>query len=166
MIVDSAEAIAAAYATGRGGFRVRARWAIEEGRAGHLDRGGHRDPLSRCPRRKLIEQIAALIADKKLPILADVRDESDEEIRIVIEPRSRTVDPQMLMDSLFRLTDLEVRVPLNLNVLDANRTPRVMGLQARCSADGSRFQIEVLVRRSQAPARRRSTTGSSCSTAI
>jgi topoisomerase-4 subunit A len=71
------------------------------------------------PKGKLIEQIAALISDKKLPILADVRDESDEQIRIVLEPRSRTVDPQMLMDSLFRLTDLEVRVPLNLNVLDA-----------------------------------------------
>ena len=78
---------------------------------------------------KLIEQIAALIADKKLPILADVRDESDEQIRLVLEPRARTVDPDLLMESLFRLTDLEVRFPLNLNVLDANRTPRVMSLK-------------------------------------
>ena len=90
------------------------------------------------PKGKLIEQIAALITDKKLPILADVRDESDAEIRIVLEPRSRTVDPEMLMDSLFRLTDLEIRVPLNLNVLDADRTPRVMGLQGGARRPGSR----------------------------
>jgi DNA gyrase/topoisomerase IV subunit A len=89
-----------------------------EGRAGH--RGPRWSPRSLSGAQgKLIEQIAALIADRKLPILADVRDESPSEIRIVIEPRSRTVDPRLLMDSLFRLTDLEVAVPLNLNVLDA-----------------------------------------------
>jgi topoisomerase-4 subunit A len=97
---------------------------------------------------KLIEQIAALIVEKKLPILADIRDESDAEVRIVVEPRSRSVDPQVLMDSLFRLTDLEVRIPLNLNVLDAARTPRVMGLREVLS-QWVEFQLDVLVRRSQ-----------------
>src|SRR6185436_1115415 len=87
------------------------------------------------------------IADKKLPILADVRDESDAAIRICIEPRSRTVEPELLMDSLFRLTDLETRVPLNLNVLDARRTPRVMGL-GQVLGEWVAFQIEVLVNRS------------------
>ena len=94
----------------------------------------------------MIEQIAALIGDRKLPILADVRDESAEEMRIVLEPRSRTVDPDVLMDSLFRLTDLEARVPLNLNVFDADRVPRVLGLKA-VLRQWLKFQIEVLVRR-------------------
>src|SRR3546814_9541543 len=78
---------------------------------------------------KLIEQIAQLIADKKLPILEDVRDESAEDLRIVLEPKSRNVDPEVLKESLFRLTDLESRFALNLNVLDATRTPKVMGLK-------------------------------------
>jgi len=146
-IVDSGAAIAEAYATGRGAFRVRARWSVEE-----LGRGTWAAVISEIPygvqKSKLIEQIATLIAEKKLPILEDVRDESDEAIRIVLEPRSRTVDPQMLMDSLFRLSDLEVRVPLNLNVLDAARTPRVMGLGEALSA-WLAHQFEVLVRRSR-----------------
>jgi topoisomerase-4 subunit A len=99
------------------------------------------------PKNKLIEQIAQLIADKKLPILEDVRDESDEQVRVVITPRSRSVNPDDLRDSLYRLTDLEIRVPLNLNVLDATRTPRVMGLRQVLS-EWVTFQIEVLVRRS------------------
>jgi len=146
VIADSADLIAAAYATGRGAFRVRARWAIED-----YGRGTWSAVVGEIPygvqKGKLIEQIAALVTDKKLPILADVRDESDAEVRVVIEPRSRTVDPQVLMDSLFRLTDLEVRVPLNLNVLDASRTPRVMGLRQVLS-EWVAFQIDVLVRRS------------------
>ncbi|HEU5285115.1 MAG TPA: DNA gyrase subunit A, partial [Sphingomicrobium sp.] len=97
---------------------------------------------------RLIEQVAALIADKKLPILADVRDESDEKVRLVLEPRSRTVDPQLLLESLFRLTDLEIRFPLNLNVLDANRTPGVMSLKQALTA-WLAFQIEVLLNRSR-----------------
>ena len=97
---------------------------------------------------KLIEQIADLIAEKKLPILADVKDESDEQVRLILEPRSRTVDPQLLLESLFRLTDLEIRYPLNLNVLDENRTPLVMSLKEALAA-WLKFQIEVLVRRSQ-----------------
>ncbi|WP_448657925.1 DNA topoisomerase IV subunit A [Sphingomonas sp. CJ99] len=126
-IIDSPAAIAEAYATGRGGFRVRARWSIED-----QGRGTWVVVVTQIPygvqKGKLIEQIATLINDKKLPILADVRDESAEDIRIVLEPRSRTVDAQVLMDGLFRLTDLENRFPLNLNVLDKDRTPRVMGL--------------------------------------
>ncbi|MDP8994878.1 MAG: DNA topoisomerase IV subunit A [Pseudomonadota bacterium] len=147
VLVDGAEAIAAAYASGRGAFRVRARWTVEE-----LGRGTWTAVVTdipyQVPKSKLIEQIAALVAEKRLPILADVRDESDAEVRIVLEPRSRAVEPQILMDSLFRLTDLEVRVPLNLNVLDAERTPRVMSLGQALRA-WIDFQFEVLVRRSQ-----------------
>ncbi len=146
VIVDGAEAIAGAYATGRGAFRVRARWTIEKGSQGSWSAVISEIPYQ-VPKSKLIEQIAALISEKKLPILEDVRDESDERIRIVLQPRSRTVDPQMLMDSLFRLTDLEVRIPLNLNVLDASRTPRVMSLKEALLA-WLDHQIEVLVRRS------------------
>ncbi len=147
VIVDNEETIAAAYATGRGAFRVRARWEIEKGAQGMWSTVVTEVPYQ-VPKAKLIEQIAALISDKKLPILADILDESDERIRIVIEPRSRTVDPSLLMDSLFRLTDLEVRIPLNLNVLDAERTPRVLSLKSVLS-QWLAFQLEVLVRRSQ-----------------
>jgi topoisomerase IV subunit A len=145
VLVDPPDSIALAYATGRGAFRVRARWEIEKGPQGTWTAIVTEIPYQ-VPKGKLIEQIAALVNEKRLPILADVRDESDSEIRIVIEPRSRTVDPQLLMDSLFRLTDLEVRVPLNMNVLDAARTPRVMGLKAVLCA-WLDFQIEVLVKR-------------------
>ncbi|SNS64292.1 topoisomerase-4 subunit A [Sphingomonas laterariae] len=147
VIVDSAAAIAEAYATGRGGFRVRARWSIEDQGRGTWTAIIHEIPYQ-TPKAKLIEEIAALINDKKLPILADIRDESDEQVRIVLEPRSRTVDPQVLMDGLFRLTALESRVSLNLNVLDAQRTPRVMSLK-QALAEWLAHQFEVLVRRSQ-----------------
>ncbi|HET9428449.1 MAG TPA: DNA topoisomerase IV subunit A [Allosphingosinicella sp.] len=147
VIVDGPEAIASAYATGRGSFRVRAKWEIEKGPQGMWTVVVTEVPYQ-VPKAKLIEQIASLITDKKLPILADILDESAEEIRIVIEPRSRTVDPQMLVDSLFRLTDLEVRIPLNLNVLDADRTPKVMSLGQVLSA-WLVFQFQVLVRRSE-----------------
>ena len=147
ILVDSPEAIASAYATGRGSFRVRAKWEIEKGAQGSWTIVVTEVPYQ-VPKAKLIEQIAALITDKKLPILADILDESAEEIRIVIEPRSRTVDPQMLVDSLFRLTDLEVRIPLNLNVLDADRTPQVMSLRQVLSS-WLVFQFQVLVRRSE-----------------
>src|SRR3954470_22381480 len=147
ILVDPEQAITAAYMTGRGGFRVRARWTTEDQGRGTWVAVVTEIPFQ-VPKSKLIEQIAQLIADRKLPILADIRDESDAEIRIVLEPRSRTVDVQTLMESLFRLTDLEVRVPLNMNVLDANRTPRVMGLKEVLSA-WLAHQFEVLVRRSQ-----------------
>ncbi|MDR6125697.1 topoisomerase-4 subunit A [Sphingomonas sp. SORGH_AS802] len=127
LVVDPPAVIAESYRTGRGAFRVRARWTIEREKG-----GGWQAVVSEIPygvqKGKLIEQIASLINDKKLPILADVRDESDEAVRIVLEPRARTVDAQVMMDGLFRLTDLETRVPLNLNVLDKERTPRVMSL--------------------------------------
>ncbi|WP_414901972.1 DNA topoisomerase IV subunit A [Sphingomonas flavalba] len=147
IIVDSPAAIAEAYATGHGGFRVRSRWEKQD-----EGRGTWVAVVTEIPygvqKGKLIEQIATLINDKKLPILADVRDESDTDIRIVLEPRSRTVDPQLLMDGLFRLTDLESRVSLNLNVLDATRTPRVMSLKQ--VLDGwLTHQFVVLVRRSE-----------------
>jgi topoisomerase IV subunit A len=158
IVVDSPAAIADAYATGRGGFRVRARFSTGRDADGAWEAtgieklsGGQWQLVVRevpygVPKSKLIEQVAALINDKKLPILADVRDESDEQVRIVFEPRSRTVDPQTLKDSLYRLTDLEVRVPLNLNVLDRDRAPRVMSLKQALAAWVD-HQFEVLVRR-------------------
>jgi topoisomerase IV subunit A len=133
IVVDSPAAIAEAYATGRGSFRVRARIATEREKGGGWQLVVTEIPYG-VPKGKLIEGIAALINDKRLPILADVRDESDEQVRIVLEPRARTVDPTTLTDSLFRLSDLEVRVPLNLNVLDKTRTPRVMPLRDALAA--------------------------------
>jgi len=147
VLVDSRDSIAEAYATGRGAFRLRARIEVEREKG-----GGWHLLVSEIPygvqKAKLIEQIAQLIADKKLPILADVKDESDEQVRLVLEPRARTVDPDLLLESLYRLTDLEVRFPLNLNVLDATRTPGVMSLRQALTA-WLAFQIEVLVRRAQ-----------------
>jgi topoisomerase-4 subunit A len=147
VIIDKPAAIEEAYVTGRGAFRVRARWAVEDQGRGTWTIVVSEIPYQ-VPKSKLIEEIAGLIADKKLPILDDVRDESDEHVRIVLVPRSRTVDPKVLMDGLFRLTALESRISLNLNVLDANRTPRVMGLGEALSA-WLAHQFVVLVRRSQ-----------------
>ncbi|HWV61942.1 MAG TPA: DNA topoisomerase IV subunit A [Sphingopyxis sp.] len=160
IVVDSAETIAHAYETGRGGFRVRARFSTGKGADGvweadgieKLSGGTWQLVISEIPygvaKGKLIEQIAQLIADKKLPILEDVRDESAEDLRIVLEPKSRNVDPEVLKDSLFRLTDLESRFALNLNVLDATRTPKVMGLK-QLLTEWLQHQIIVLVRRAQ-----------------
>jgi len=160
LIVDSPEAISAAYETGRGSFRLRGRFhaaeAKEEGdRAAGIERlGGGQWQLViseipyQVPKSKLIEQIAALIADRKLPILEDVRDESDEAVRIVLVPKSRNVDPELLKESLYRLTDLEVRFGLNLNVLDATRTPMVMGLHELLS-NWVAHQIDILQRRTR-----------------
>ncbi|MGB3753673.1 MAG: DNA topoisomerase IV subunit A [Parerythrobacter sp.] len=160
LIVDSAESISKAYETGRGAFRMRARFASNEAKA-RADReagierlGGGQWQLvvSEMPyqvsKGRLIEQIAALIGDRKLPILDDVRDESDEAIRIVLVPRSRNVDPELLKESLYKLTDLETRFSLNLNVLDATRTPMVMGLK-EVLANWVAAQIDILQRRSQ-----------------
>ncbi|MCY7338595.1 MAG: DNA topoisomerase IV subunit A [Sphingomonas bacterium] len=146
VLVDGRESIALAYATGRGSFRIRAKIEIEREKG-----GGWYLLVSEIPygvqKGKLIEAIAGLIGDKKLPILADVRDESDAQVRIVLEPRSRTVDPELLMESLYKLSELEVRFPLNLNVLDKTRTPGVMSLKQVLLA-WLAHQIEVLVRRS------------------
>ncbi|KTT98596.1 DNA topoisomerase IV subunit A [Sphingomonas sanguinis] len=147
MVVDAPAILRESYTTGRGGFRVRARWEIEREKG-----GGWQIVVSEIPygvaKGKLIEQIATLINDKKLPILADVRDESDAQVRIVLEPRARTVDPQVLMDGLFRFSDLETRVSLNLNVLDKDRTPRVMSLREALAAWVD-HQFVVLRRRSE-----------------
>jgi topoisomerase IV subunit A len=128
IVVESSEAIREAYETGRGGFRVRARWQTED-----LGRGMWRIVVTEIPhlvqKSKLVEQLAAVIEDKKAPLLGDVRDESAEEMRLVLEPKSRTVEPAVLMESLFKLTALETRISLNMNVLDAQGAPRVMSLK-------------------------------------
>ncbi|MCL6740523.1 DNA topoisomerase IV subunit A [Sphingomonas sp. RB56-2] len=146
ILVDDEDVITRAYVGGRGSFRLRARIekVVEKGGGWHLL--VHEIPYG-VQKGKLIEQIADLIANKKLPILADVRDESDEQVRIVLEPRSRTVDAALLEESLYRLTELEVRFPLNLNVLDKTRTPGVMSLREALVA-WLDFQFEVLVNRS------------------
>ena len=160
IVVDSPETIALAYETGRGGFRVRARFSTGKLGDGSWEESGIEKQsggtwqlvISEIPygvaKGKLIEQIAQLIADKKLPILEDVRDESAEDLRIVLEPKSRNVDPEVLKESLYRLTDLENRFALNLNVLDATRTPKVMGLH-QLLTEWLMHQIVVLVRRAQ-----------------
>ncbi|MGH7111001.1 MAG: DNA topoisomerase IV subunit A [Stellaceae bacterium] len=133
VLVEPAESIRAAYESGRGSFRLRARWTKEV--QGH---GLYRIVVTeipfQVPKGRLIEKIAALIEEKKLPLLADIRDESSEAIRLLLEPRTRNVDAELLMEQLFRLTDLETRVPLNLNVLDAAGVPRVMTLKEALQA--------------------------------
>jgi len=147
ILVDDQDTILRAYISGRGAFRLRARVALEREKGGGWHLLVSEIPYG-VPKAKLIEQIAQLIADKKLPILADVKDESAEDLRIVLEPRARTVDADLLLESLYRLTDLEIRFPLNLNVLDETRTPGVMSLKEALLA-WLRFQKEVLVRRSE-----------------
>ncbi|WP_338240619.1 DNA topoisomerase IV subunit A [Aurantiacibacter hainanensis] len=158
LVVDSPEAISNAYETGRGSFRVRGRFHAAEAEAEadreagieRLKGGGYQLVISeipyQVPKGKLIEQIAAAIGDKKLPILEDVRDESDEQVRIVLVPRSRNVDPELLKESVYKLTDLESRFSLNMNVLDASRTPMVMGLK-ELLGHWIGHQIEILQRR-------------------
>lgn len=128
VLVETRAAIEEAYRTGRGGFRVRARWATEK-----LGQGQYQIVVTEIPyqvaKSKLIERVADLLNAKKLPLLADIRDESAEDVRLVLEPKSRNVDADVLMEQLFRLTDLESRISLNLNVLDATGVPRVMSLK-------------------------------------
>jgi topoisomerase-4 subunit A len=127
-LVEPPEAIAEAYATGRGGFRVRAKWQVEKGKHGTWQVVVTEIPYQ-VAKAKLVEQIAQLMEERKLPLLGDVRDESTDAVRLVLEPKSRAVDPAVMMETLFRATALESRFPLNMNVLDAARTPRVMGLR-------------------------------------
>src|SRR5450432_1283794 len=145
IIVDSKESIAEAYVTGRGSFRTRARWFQEEGA-----RGTWVVVITEIPylvqKSRLVEKIAELLNDKKLPLVGDVRDESAEDIRLVIEPKSRTVDPELMMESLFRLTELENKIPLNLNVLVKGKIPRVLGL-AECLREWLDHLRDVLLRR-------------------
>ncbi len=128
VVIDPPEAILQAYETGRGSFRIRANWEIEE-----LARGMWRIVITQLPfqvpKAKLIADLANLIELKKAPLLGDVRDESTDVIRLVLEPKTRSVEPDMLMESLFKLSELEVRFGLNMNVLDARQVPRVMGLK-------------------------------------
>ena len=146
VLAEDAAAILSAYETGRGGFRLRARWEVERGKHGTWNIVVTQIPYQ-VQKAKLIEQIAQLLEEKKLPLLGDVRDESDEKIRLVLEPRTRGVEPEVLMETVFRATALETRFPLNMNVLDATRTPRVMSLSdvLRAWLD---HRHEVLVRRS------------------
>jgi topoisomerase-4 subunit A len=127
IIVDDRATIREAYNTGRGSFRLRARWEKEETGRGTWVAVVTQIPYL-VPKSRLIEKIAELINDKKLALVADVRDESAEDVRIVIEPRSRSVDPDVMMEQLFKFTELESRFPLNLNVLTNGQVPRVVSL--------------------------------------
>ncbi|PZP17964.1 MAG: DNA topoisomerase IV subunit A, partial [Kocuria rhizophila] len=145
VLVEDAATLAEAYRTGRGSLRLRARWQVED-----LGRGTWQIIVTEIPyqvqKSKLIERLAELVTTKKIPILADIRDESAEDIRIVLEPRARSVDPAQLMAALFRVSDLEVRFGLNMNVLIDGRVPRVCSLTEvlRAFLDHRR---EVLLRR-------------------
>ena len=147
ILVESRATIVEAYKTGRGSFRVRARWSVEK-----LSHGTWQIVVTEIPyqvqKSRLIERIAALITEKKVPLLGDVRDESAEDIRLVLEPKSRTVEPDVLMESLFRATELESRISLNLNVLDKGRLPRVMDLREALNAFLA-HRHEVVERRSK-----------------
>ncbi len=127
VIIDPPSAIADAYATGRGGFRLRARWHKEETGRGSYVVVVTEIPYS-VPKSRLVEKIADLLNEKKLPLLADVRDESAEDVRLVLEPRARTVDAELMMESLFKLTELEIRFPLNMNVLVGGQVPKIVSL--------------------------------------
>ncbi|MEM6416027.1 MAG: DNA topoisomerase IV subunit A [Pseudomonadota bacterium] len=144
--VEPVDAMIEAYATGRGGFRVRARWETEE-----LARGRYQIVVTEIPyqvqKSRLIERIAELIQSKKLPALADIRDESAEDIRLILEPKSGNIDPTALMESLFKSTDLENRASLNMNVLDSSGAPRVMGVRDVLTSYLA-HRKDVLVRRS------------------
>ncbi|MGD9477025.1 DNA topoisomerase IV subunit A [Shinella sp. G-2] len=147
IIIDSRESILEAYRTGRGGFRVRSKWETED-----LGRGGYQIVVTEIPyqvqKSRLIEKIAELLIARKLPLLEDIRDESAEDVRIVLVPKSRTVDPTILMESLFKLSELESRIPLNMNVLSMGRVPKVMGLKD-VLVEWLDHRREVLQRRSR-----------------
>ena len=147
VIVDTPETIAEAYNTGRGSFRVRARWKQED-----TGRGTYVIVITEIPwlvqKSRLVEKLAELINEKKLPLVADVRDESAEDVRLVIEPRSRSVDAELMMESLFKLTELEARISLNMNVLVKGRVPQVLGL-AEALREWLDHRREVLLRRSK-----------------
>ena len=146
ILVEPADSIREAYDTGRGGFRVRARWTVEKEKGGAWQIIITEIPYQ-VQKSRLIERMADMLQAKKLSFLADIRDESAEDLRIVLEPKSRRMEPDVVMESLFRLTDLESRVPLNLNVLDADGRPGVMNLRGALNA-WLAHRREVLVRRS------------------
>ncbi len=146
IIIDSPEQIAEAYRTGRGAFRIRAKWETED-----LGRGTWQIVITEIPyqvqKGRLVEKIAELLTDRKLPLLADVRDESAEDIRLVLEPKSRTVDPLLLMEQMFKLTELESRFSLNMNVLSTGKVPKVLSLRD-VLREWLDHRKDVLVRRS------------------
>ncbi|EJT07237.1 DNA topoisomerase IV subunit A [Rhizobium sp. CCGE 510] len=147
IIIDSRDSIIESYRTGRGGFRVRAKWQTED-----LGRGGYQIIITEIPfqvqKSRLIEKIAELLIARKLPLLEDIRDESAEDIRVVLVPKTRSVDPTILMESMFKLTELENRFPLNMNVLSMGRIPRVMALN-EVLKEWLDHRREVLQRRSR-----------------
>jgi topoisomerase IV subunit A len=146
ILMEDPASIAEAYRSGRGSFRVRAKWEKEEG-----SRGAWQIVVTEIPyqvqKSKLIERIAELLEQKKLPLLDDIHDESAEDIRIVLTPKSRAVEPEILMEQLFRASDLEARIPLNMNVLDKGLVPKVMSLKEVLAAFAA-HRREVLERRS------------------
>jgi topoisomerase-4 subunit A len=147
VLVETPENIRSAYKTGRGSFRLRARWEVEK-----LTRGQWQIVVTEIPyqiqKSRMVEKIAEQMQARKLPMLEDIRDESAADIRLVLEPRNRSLDPDVMMETLFAATDLEVRIALNLNVLDAQTVPRVMDLREalQCFLD---HRHEVLVRRTK-----------------
>ncbi|HML93378.1 DNA topoisomerase IV subunit A [Methyloceanibacter sp.] len=146
IIVEPREQIVEAYKTGRGSFRLRARWEKEDAGRGTYQIVVTEIPYQ-VPKARLVARIAELLQAKKLPLLADVRDESAEDVRLVLEPKSRSVDPALLMESLFKLTELETRVPLNMNVLSRGKIPNVLGLR-QVLLEWLEHRQQVLVRRS------------------
>ena len=146
VLVEPRDSIIETYRIGRGGFRLRAKWDKED-----TGRGGYQIVITEIPyqvqKGKLVEKIADLIAEKKLPLVGDVRDESAEDVRLVIEPKSRTVDPVVMMESLFRVTELEIRFGLNMNVLSGGQIPNVLSLR-EVLGQWLEHRVEVLVRRS------------------
>jgi len=147
IIVEPRENIVQAYKTGRGSFRLRARWVQED-----TGRGTYQIVVTeipyQVPKARLVARIAELLQQKKLPLLADVRDESAEDVRLVLEPKSRTVDPVLLMEQMFKFTELETRVPLNMNVLSRGQIPNVLGLR-QVLQEWLDHRLVVLVRRSK-----------------
>ncbi|HEV8016419.1 MAG TPA: DNA topoisomerase IV subunit A [Stellaceae bacterium] len=156
VLIEAKASILDAYSTGRGSFRLRARWQVEE-----LARGTWQIIVTEIPyqvqKSRLIERVASLLEERKLPLLGDIHDESAEQVRLILEPKSRNVEPGVLMESLFRATELETRVPLNLNVLDAQSVPRVMDLKEALQAwldhrrdvlqRRTQFRLEAIARR-------------------
>ncbi|MGE8103521.1 DNA topoisomerase IV subunit A [Allorhizobium sp. NPDC080224] len=147
VIVESRASMLETYRTGRGGFRVRAKWETED-----LGRGGYQIIVTQIPfqvqKSRLIEKIAELLIARRLPLLEDVRDESAEDVRLVLVPKSRTVDATLLMESLFKLTELESRIPLNMNVLSQGKVPKVMALN-EVLTEWLAHRKDVLIRRSK-----------------
>ena len=147
VLVEPAEQIRQAYTTGRGGFRLRARWEVEKQKGGSWQIVVSQIPYQ-IQKSRLIEKMAEMLQARKLPVLADIRDESAEDIRIVLEPKSRRLDPEAVMESLFKLTELESRISLNLNVLDSSGRPSVLSLKEALS-EWLAHRRDVLVRRSR-----------------